>query len=67
MKATVFVSMVCAVLGIAVFPVAMAQDGAPPRLIVQITVDALRSDLPKRYAHVLGEGGFGYLMNKGVV
>ena len=32
-----------------------------PRLILQITVDALRGDLPVRYAHVLGEGGFRYL------
>ncbi|MDX1812148.1 MAG: alkaline phosphatase family protein [Gammaproteobacteria bacterium] len=37
-----------------------------PRLILQITVDALRSDLPKRYAHMLGEGGFRYLMEQGI-
>jgi len=39
---------------------------ATPRLILQITVDALRGDLPRRYAHVLGEGGFRYLWNHGV-
>ena len=39
---------------------------AKPRLILQITVDALRSDLPKRYAHVLGDGGFRYLMEHGI-
>ncbi|MGD8640402.1 MAG: alkaline phosphatase family protein [Gammaproteobacteria bacterium] len=39
---------------------------ATPRLILQITVDALRSDLPKRYAHILGNGGFRYLMERGV-
>jgi predicted AlkP superfamily pyrophosphatase or phosphodiesterase len=39
---------------------------AKPRLILQITVDALRSDLPKRYAHVLGDGGFRYLLEHGV-
>jgi len=44
---------------------AMAQD-SPPRLVLQITVDALRGDLPKRYGHVLGEGGFRYLMNQGI-
>ena len=38
----------------------------PPRLIVQITVDALRGDLPKRFAHVLGDGGFRYLLKEGV-
>jgi predicted AlkP superfamily pyrophosphatase or phosphodiesterase len=45
---------------------AAATSAAPPRLILQITVDALRGDLPRRYAHVLGEGGFRYLMEQGV-
>jgi predicted AlkP superfamily pyrophosphatase or phosphodiesterase len=38
----------------------------PPRLILQITVDALRGDLPGRYAHLYGGGGFRYLMEQGV-
>ena len=38
----------------------------PPRLIVQVTVDALRGDLPQRFSNVLGEGGFRYLLQKGV-
>ena len=38
----------------------------PPRLVLQITVDALRGDLPARFAHVFGEGGFRYLMEQGV-
>jgi predicted AlkP superfamily pyrophosphatase or phosphodiesterase len=38
----------------------------PPRLVLQITVDALRGDLPGRYAHLFGEGGFGYLMDQGI-
>ncbi len=38
----------------------------PPRLILQITVDALRGDLPERYAHLFGDGGFRYLMERGV-
>jgi len=37
-----------------------------PKLIVQITVDALRGDLPRRYYHVLAENGFRYLMDKGI-
>ncbi|MFW2373155.1 MAG: alkaline phosphatase family protein [Gammaproteobacteria bacterium] len=37
-----------------------------PKLVVQITVDALRGDLPERFANVLGKGGFRYLMDKGV-
>lgn len=38
-----------------------------PKLIVQITVDALRGDFPTRYQHVLGEDGLRYLLDKGVV
>ena len=37
----------------------------PPRLILQITVDQLRGDLPFRYAHRFGEGGFRYLLDRG--
>ncbi|MEA3303592.1 MAG: alkaline phosphatase family protein [Pseudomonadota bacterium] len=37
-----------------------------PKLILQITIDALRGDLPTRYAHVLGDGGFRYLMEQGI-
>jgi len=39
---------------------------ANPRLILQITVDALRGDLPRRYARLLGDGGFRYLMEQGI-
>jgi len=38
-----------------------------PRLILQITVDALRGDLPTRYYNRLGENGFRYLWEKGTV
>jgi predicted AlkP superfamily pyrophosphatase or phosphodiesterase len=38
----------------------------PVRLVLQITVDALRGDLPGRYAHLFGDGGFRYLMEQGV-
>ncbi len=37
-----------------------------PRLVLQITVDALRGDLPSRYSHVLGNNGFRFLMETGV-
>jgi predicted AlkP superfamily pyrophosphatase or phosphodiesterase len=37
-----------------------------PRLILQITVDQLRGDLPGRFLKNMGEGGFRYLMNEGV-
>ena len=38
-----------------------------PKLILQITVDQLRGDLPGRYLDRMGEGGFRYLLEKGVV
>ena len=38
-----------------------------PTLILQITVDQLRGDLPARYYDRLGEGGFRYLWENGVV
>lgn len=36
-----------------------------PKLILQITVDQMRGDMPMRYKDRLGEGGFRYLMEKG--
>lgn len=38
----------------------------PPKLVLQITVDALRGDLINRYDNVFGEDGFRYLKNKGI-
>ena len=70
-QVSLFAGRVC--LAVAIFSClplvspAMAQEQQPqPRLILQITVDALRGDLPGRYSHVLGEGGFRYLMDEGV-
>jgi len=37
-----------------------------PKLVLQITVDALRGDLPSRFNNVLSDGGFRYLMDEGV-
>lgn len=37
-----------------------------PRLILQITVDQLRGDLPLRHFDQLGEGGFRYLLENGI-
>ncbi|MBL4915175.1 alkaline phosphatase family protein [Shewanella schlegeliana] len=37
-----------------------------PKLVVQITVDALRGDLPMRYLDNMQAGGFRYLLNEGV-
>jgi len=38
-----------------------------PKLILQITVDQLRGDLPTRYYDRLGKGGFRYLWESGIV
>lgn len=45
---------------------ATAATRQPPRLVLQITVDALRGDLPGRFDSVLGEGGFRYLRQRGI-
>ncbi|MGB3117842.1 MAG: alkaline phosphatase family protein [Verrucomicrobiales bacterium] len=37
-----------------------------PRLVLQITVDQLRGDLPGRYAKHMGQGGWRYLMDHGI-
>jgi len=47
-------------------PGASAHADKQPKLILQITVDALRGDLPSRFASVLGDGGFRYLMEQGI-
>lgn len=64
------VSMNCA---IAVIPSLAAERSAgkanpnTPKLVLQITVDALRGDLPTRYYDRLGENGFRYLWDTGTV
>ena len=45
--------------------VPVPEASSAPRLVLQITVDQLRGDLPGRYADRLTEGGFRYLMEKG--
>jgi predicted AlkP superfamily pyrophosphatase or phosphodiesterase len=44
---------------------AIAKD--KPKLILQITVDQFRGDLPTRYYGRLGQGGLRYLLDQGVV
>jgi predicted AlkP superfamily pyrophosphatase or phosphodiesterase len=46
---------------------AVAEERASPRLILQITVDQLRGDMPTRYFDRLGDGGFRYLLDSGTV
>jgi predicted AlkP superfamily pyrophosphatase or phosphodiesterase len=49
------------------FVCATAWPGEPPKLILQVTVDQLRGDLPTRYYDRLGDGGFRYLWEEGIV
>ncbi|NDW45966.1 alkaline phosphatase family protein [Ruegeria sp. PrR005] len=58
------VSFVVSVCLAAMSSVADARE--KPRLILQITVDQLRGDLPMRYSDQFGEGGFRYLMEQGI-
>ena len=55
--------LLVASLGCATTPVSA---GEQPKLVLQITVDALRGDLHRRFAGVLGEGGFRYLTENGI-
>jgi predicted AlkP superfamily pyrophosphatase or phosphodiesterase len=44
-----------------------SNDNISPKLILQITVDQLRADLPRRYMSKMGDGGFKYLYENGIV
>jgi predicted AlkP superfamily pyrophosphatase or phosphodiesterase len=41
------------------------QSATPPRLVLQITVDQLRGDMPTRFLDRLEAGGFRYLLDHG--
>ena len=58
----VFVSVLATLL----VPGTPAWAGEQPKLVLQITVDALRGDLPSRFKNVTGEGGFRYLLEQGI-
>jgi len=60
-RAAIFIAALAVVVLAAPVPAAFSS----PRLVLQITVDQLRGDLPGRYADRLTEGGFRYLMEKG--
>ena len=53
-------------LFVLIAPGASTLADTQPKLVLQITVDALRGDLPSRFASVLGDGGFRYLMEQGI-
>ena len=47
--------------------ITFGQDNSKLKLILQITVDQLRADMPKTVLDRLPEGGFKYLYNQGIV
>ena len=59
---------VLTVLLVAVFALVSTPGWASdkPRLVLQITVDALRGDLPTRFPNMLGKGGFATLLEDGI-
>ena len=57
--------VLCLVVALLFVSTAFAEN--KPKLILQITVDQLRGDLPTRYYDRLGEGGFRYLWESGIV
>src|ERR1017187_1360154 len=77
MKITRTQNLLTAAVGLLAFMTTLAWAADPalpkgnavepaPRLILQISVDQLRGDLPGRFVKNMGEGGFRYLMNQGV-
>ncbi len=46
-------------------PTVTPRPASPPKLVLQITVDQLRGDLPTRFLDRLGKGGFRYLLEHG--
>ncbi len=44
---------------------AAGNEKAKPKLVLQITIDQFRGDLPTRYLDRLGKGGFRYLLEQG--
>ena len=62
-------TMLTFVLVLILLPVtgSRAAESRLPRLILQVTVDALRGDLPGRYQDRFGEGGLRYLLETGSV
>lgn len=59
--------LILSVMNISALSYAADINFKKPKLILQITVDQLRGDLPTRYYERLGQGGFRYLWEKGLV
>jgi len=60
-------SIIITLLAVLALTTPVLAASTTPRLVLQITVDALRGDLPNRYYDRLGESGFRYLWEKGTL
>jgi predicted AlkP superfamily pyrophosphatase or phosphodiesterase len=58
-------ALLIAALAVLVAAAPMLAASSTPRLVLQITVDQLRGDLPARYTDRLTDGGLHYLMEEG--
>ena len=56
-----------AMLAQSVFVGSEVMAAEDPKLVVMITIDQLRGDMPQKYYDRFGEGGFKYLMDKGTI
>ncbi len=65
-KFTLVQAVFASALAVLPAPGTFVWAGEQPKLVLQITVDALRGDLPSRFSNVLGDGGFRYLMEQGI-
>ncbi|MCK6265873.1 alkaline phosphatase family protein [Vibrio sp. ZSDE26] len=54
------------VLSSCLSPAMATEQSTAPKLVLQITVDALRGDLPERFRSNMTNDGFVYLLDKGV-
>lgn len=55
------------IVNTSVYSNAVAAKEVKPKLVLQITVDQLRGDMPDAYMHRMGKDGFNYLYKEGVV
>ena len=67
MKPAKLAVIFCLLMCFFMLSVPIVQAKPAPKLVLQITIDALRGDLPTRYYDRLGENGFRYLWEKGTV
>jgi predicted AlkP superfamily pyrophosphatase or phosphodiesterase len=66
MKKINIVLLTSLLLSSLLLPQVQAKTQPKPKLILQITVDQLRGDLPEKFMKNMGKGGFRYLKESGV-